>query len=407
MTSTIIITICTLLLIAYGFDITSPRTKVPSVILLILLGWLVRQASLHWSVSVPNLMPVLPILGTIGLILIVLEGSLELELNHSKIQLINKSFWVALLPMLALAFVLAFVFQYVGFPSFKNNLANIIPLCIISSAIAIPSAKYLSPYDREFVTYESSLSDIIGILFFNFITLNASINLFSFGHFVRDLVLMIIISFVTTVALASLLKKIDHHVKFVPIILLIILIYSVSKFYHLPSLVFILILGIFLGNLDELKSFQWIARLNPDGLDREVHRLKELTAEMTFLIRTLFFLLFGYLIETRDILNQETALWAIAIVAGIYIIRAIQLKGAGLPLHPLLFIAPRGLITILLYLSVPVLQQVSLVSKSLIIQVIIMTALVMMIGIMTMPKKPNEIETLDEKITQEPTEDLT
>ena len=391
----------TLLLIAYGFDITSPKTKVPSVILLILLGWLMRQVSMYWGISLPNLKPILPILGTVGLILIVLEGSLELELNRSKIRLIDKSFWVALIPMLALAFGLSFVLQYVGYPSFKNNLTNVIPICIISSAIAIPGARYLSAYDREFVIYESSLSDIIGILFFNFITFNASINLFSFGHFIKDLALMIIISFGTTVALALLLKKIDHHVKFVPIILLIILIYSISKFYHLPSLVFILILGMFLGNLDELKSVQWISRLNPDGLDREVAKLKELTAEMTFLIRTLFFLLFGYLLETADILNEDTALWAVAIVAGIYVIRSVQLKLSGIALHPLLYIAPRGLITILLYLSIPVALQIPIVSKSLIIQVIILTAFIMMIGLMTMPKKPNEVEMLDEKITQE------
>ncbi len=346
-------------------------------------------------------MPILPILGTVGLILIVLEGSLELELNRSKIKLINKSLWVALLPVFILAFLLDFAFQYFGYPSFKDNLANIIPLCIISSAIAIPSARFLTSSDREFVVYESSLSDIIGILFFNFITLNTTIDVFSFGHFIRDFTLMVIISFMATIGLAFLLKNIGHHVKFVPIILLVILIYSVSKIYHLPSLVFILILGIFLGNLDELKSLKWIAKLNPDSLNREVNRLKELTAEMTFLIRTLFFLLFGYLLETPDILNEKTALWALGIVIAIYAIRAIHLKLFGFKLYPLLYIAPRGLITILLYLSIPVTQQIDLVSKSLIIQVIILTALVMMVGLMTMPKVRDEVETLDEKIAQD------
>lgn len=401
MTSTIIIAICTLLLIAYGFDITSPRTKVPSVILLILLGWVMRQLSTHWGVVVPNLVPILPILGTIGLILIVLEGALELELNRSKTKLVNKSFWMASIPMVALAFSLDLLFQYFGYPSFKDNLTNIIPICIISSAIAIPSARYLAPYDKEFVVYESSLSDIIGILFFNFISLNTTINLLSFGFFLRDLGLMAIISFGATIGLALLLKYIDHHVKFVPITLLVILIYSISKFYHLPSLVFILILGIFLGNLDELRSIKWIARLNPDSLEREVTKFKELMAEMAFLIRALFFLLFGYLLDTADVLNEETALWALAIVVGTYLIRAVLLKGFSLALHPLLFIAPRGLITILLYLSIPASQQISLVNRSLIIQVIILTALVMMVGLMTMPKKPNEVETLDEKISQE------
>lgn len=401
MTSAVIITICVLLLIAYGFDITSSRTKIPSVILLILLGWLMRQASIHWNVYLPNLTPVLPVLGTVGLILIVLEGSLELELNRSKLTLVNKAFWMAFIAIIILAFLLSFSFQYAGYGSFKNNLTNSIPLCIISSAIAIPSARHLGFYEKEFVIYESSLSDIIGILLFNFVTLNATINVFSFGLFLKDFVLMVGVSFLSTIGLAWLFKKIDHHVKFVPIILLVILIYSVSKIYHLPSLVFILILGIFLGNLDELKTFRWIARLNPDGLDKEVVKFKDLTVEMTFLIRTLFFLLFGYLLETDDILNQETARWAFAIVTGAYIIRAIQLRWFGITFQPLLYIAPRGLITILLYLSIPVTQRISVVSKSLIIQVIILTALAMMIGLLTTPKMDREVETLDDKITQD------
>jgi hypothetical protein len=51
-----------------------------------------------------------------------------------------------------------------------------------------------------------------------------------------------------------LLNKIDHHIKFVPIILLIILIYEISKIFHLPALIFILVFGLSIGNLDELKG---------------------------------------------------------------------------------------------------------------------------------------------------------
>lgn len=43
MTIAIIITLCILLLLAYVFDLTSSKTKVPSVILLLLLGFAMRQ----------------------------------------------------------------------------------------------------------------------------------------------------------------------------------------------------------------------------------------------------------------------------------------------------------------------------------------------------------------------------
>jgi len=383
MTTAIIITICTLLLLAYAFDLTSAKTKVPAVILLLILGFVARYLSETLEIAMPDLTSVLPILGTVGLILIVLEGSLELEFNKSKTTLIKKSLIGSLLPMLVLAFLLSFLFQYFSHASFKDSLVNAIPLCVISSAIAIPSVKSLAPFNKEFVIYESSLSDIIGVLFFNFIALNNSFGLSTFGQFGLQLIIITVVSFLATIGLAFLLNKIDHHIKFAPIILLVILIYEISKVFHLPGLVFILLFGLFLGNLDELKQFKWIEKFKPDELNKEVLKFKELTVEGAFLIRSLFFLLFGYLIQPSEILNTDTLIWAIGIVAAIFALRAIQLKLSKIPLSPLLFIAPRGLITILLFLSIEPTQSIALVNKSLIIQVILLTSLTMMLGLMT------------------------
>jgi hypothetical protein len=387
MTTTVIITFCSLLLIAYLFELSSSKTRIPSVILLLLLGWLVRQATLFLNVQLPDLSAILPILATIGLILIVLEGSLELELNKSKVGLIKKSFVGALIPVLVMAFSLAYLFHYLGNYSFKDSLINAIPFCVISSAIAIPSVRNLASSDKEFVIYESSLSDIIGVIFFNFITLNEYFDLISFGFFGLQLIIIIIISFIATIGLSYLLSKIEHHIKFVPIILLVILIYEISKYYHLPALVFILLFGLAIGNLDQLKRFKFIEKFHPKELNEEAHKFKELTIEATFLIRTLFFLLFGYLLETSEILNTETLIWSMGIVATIFAIRTVQLKISSLPLKPLLFVAPRGLITILLFLSIVPAQHILFVNKSLIIQVIILTVLIMMLGLMTNNKE--------------------
>lgn len=389
MTTTIIITICVLLLLAYVFDISSALTKIPSVILLLLLGWVVKQTVELLNIHIPDLNPLLPILGTIGLILIVLEGSLELELNKSKLSVIKKSSLNALIPMFSLAFLFAFAFQYFCQVPFKIALANAIPFCVISSAIAIPSVRNLSAFNKEFIIYESSLSDIFGVLFFNFIALNPIINSEAFGNFALQLLLIIVISFFAVLGLSFLLSRIKHHITFTPIILIVILIYAVSKVYHLPGLIFILVFGLFLGNLDELKRFNWIEKLRPEKLDKEVKKFKEITTEATFLIRALFFLLFGFLMEAKEILNPETFPWAAGIVLSIIVVRWISLKFSKLPSSPLLFVAPRGLITILLFLAILPEQSISLVNKSLIIQAIILSVLVMMLGLMT--AKKNEI----------------
>jgi hypothetical protein len=388
----IIITICSLLILAYIFTISSSKTKIPSVILLLILGWVVKQASDVFHIIIPDLNPLLPILGSIGLVLIVLEGSLELKLNKEKLPFVRKTLITAIVPLIITAFVIAFAFSYFLEVGFKDSLSNAIPLCIISSAIAISSVGHLSVFNKEFAIYESSLSDIIGVLFFNFIVLNAVIDFNSVMHFGLQIVIMIGISFIATAFLALLLSKIDHHVKFAPIALLIILIFAVSEIYHLPALIFIMFFGLIMENFDELDKFEWIHRLKPKQLDKEVQKFKELITEAAFLIRSLFFLLFGFLMKTEDILNPETLEIALGIIILIYLIRALQLTYFKVKLMPLLFIAPRGLITILLFLSIPEANRIPFVSKALIIQVIVLSSLFMMIGLIFNKKEKDIVD---------------
>ena len=394
MTIQLIITISILLLLAYVFDITASKTKIPSVILLLLLGFGAKLVTESLNISIPNLNPILPILGTIGLILIVLEGSLELEINKSKLPLILKSSIVALIPLLVISFGIAYYLNHFEHLPLKLALASAIPIGIISSAIAIPSARNLLNNEKEFITYESSLSDIFGVIFFNFITLNDNIGSKTFGNFSLELLSMLGLSFVATLLLAGFLNKIQHHIKFVPMIILVLLIYGIAKLFHLPALIFILIFGLFIGNIDQLRHYKFIQKFHPVNFTKDVHKFREITTELAFLIRALFFMLFGFLIGLGDVLNSETILFALCITLGILIVRFMILKIFKLQTNPLVFIAPRGLITILLFLSIPKSQQIEQIDKSLIIQVIILSALIMMIGLMRY-KKP-QIENITE-----------
>jgi len=264
----------------------------------------------------------------------------------------------------------------------RDSFINAIPFCIISSAVAIPSVNNLIKENKEFVIYETSMSDIFGVIIFNFFTVNEIINLAAGGNFLLQLASILLISFGASIGLALLIKNIDHHVKFIPIIMIVILIYTVSKVYHLPSLIFILIFGLWLNNLEELKNFSFIKKLAPEKLETEVQRFREVVVEIAFLVRTMFFLLFGFLIDVSSLLEPNGLLIAIAIIILIYIVRFIQLKLGKLPISPLLFIAPRGLITILLFISIPASRKIPYVNESLIIQVILLSALIMMTGIM-------------------------
>lgn len=388
MTTTILITLCSLLLIAYLFDLTSSLTKIPSVLLLLLLGWLVKETSGFFNINIPDLSGFLPFLGTVGLVLIVLDGSLELEFNASKKSVIKKSFLLAIVPITILAFFLALLFTYMGAGiSFKDSLMNAIPFCVISSSVAISSVKNLSQADSEFIIYESSFSDILGVLFFNFIALNSVINMHSVVNFTLQLALITVVSFIATFSLSYLLGVIQHPIKFVPIILLVMLIYAVSEVFHLQALIFIMLFGLFLGNLNELTRVKWLLWLKPRELRNEVRRFKELIREITFLIKAMFFLLFGYVLQKEEILNPKTILIATGIVIGIFLFRLLTIRILKLPINPLFFIAPRGLITILLFLAIVPSRSVYFINRSLVIQIIILTSLVMMGGFVFGGKK--------------------
>ncbi len=378
---TTIIIFCCLLLVSYIFDLTASRTKIPSVIFLLLCGWAVKKATVWLNVDLPDLYLALPVLGTVGLVLIVLEGSLELNLSRSKLELVGKSFLGALVALCATALLLALTLNYIGGVGFLPALINAVPLSVISSAIAIPSARRLIFPHREFIVYESSFSDILGVFFFNFLLLSTTIDKNLLGYLLIQIVLIAAISLVSIVSLSLLLGRIEYHVKFIPIILLVVLIYAITKVYHLPGLTFILLFGLSLSNISKFRKISWMARFNLSDIEREVNRFKNMTTEFTFLVRSLFFLLFGYYIETDDVLNVDTSLWAAAIVLLIFSVRAIQLWLFRLPLLPLLFISPRGLITILLFISIEPPYTISLINRSLITQVIVLTSLIMVIGL--------------------------
>ncbi len=382
MTGAVIITFCLLVLVSYLFDLTSSKTKIPSAILLLLLGWGLNQITSHFSWAIPDMSSVLPILGTIGLILIVLEGSLELDFSRKKLPMIGKAMTMASLTIAVLIAVGTAVLVWMGHTDIRSNILNIIPLCVISSAIAIPSVSNLSKHYKEFVVYESSLSDVMGILIFNFFTVNQVISFGSVAYFSFQMVLIVLISLVASVALTLLLKRINHHIKYVPIVFIIILIYEMSKEYELPGLLFILIFGLFLGNLRKLKVYSLFSNFNFEVLRHETPKFKEQVAEVTFLVRSLFFILFGYSIQTSDLLDVSTLWWSLGICGLIYVMRLTVLRVLRMPLFPLTTVAPRGLISILLFLSILPEDRLPFFNQSMIVQVMFISIFVMMLGLM-------------------------
>ena len=406
-----------LIIFSYLFDTFARKTKFPAVILLMITGILIRTAcNVYGYTNFDFLENLIPVLGTIGLILIVLEGAVELEINREKLPLILKGFLAALFILIANIWILQWVFGVLFQMEHNEAVLYAIPLSIISSAVAIPSAAGLISKEKEFVTYESTFSDILGIMIFNYAirqfesdqSLIGGTALVSLG---LQILGVIVISLAITYILFRLLQQIHHHVKFFLILALLILVYAFGKLFHLPALVTIFIFGIFLSNVKSLLPQFLLNYLDIEQTEKGFHEFHILTAESTFIVRTFFFLFFGFSIEIIDFDSFSPIIYGLLIFMVMLVIRYVYLSATTLKIKPsaLVYMSPRGLISILLFIQ---LKEVSFlntttspIDERVLLVVILGSMLVMLLG--TLKKSKNDEIIISDLNTEEEEEGFT
>jgi len=387
----VLVILSVMVVISYFYNYLAGRIKIPSVLLLIGSGIGLKFASDIFGLRIPSTQTLLEILGVTGLIFIVLEASLDLQIQRSKLQLIARAFISAIVLLALTSVSIALIFSEYYDADFNQALIHAIPLSVISSAIAIPSVSNMTEEKREFVVYESTFSDVLGIIAFNYFITQHTSGFEAVATFGWDLVLIIIISVVSTIALVFLLNHATTHVRFFLTFSIIILTYSLAKFLHLPSLILVLCFGLVLSNF-KLFDYPLVHRfLSVEKLKDVTKELKLMTAETAFIIRTFFFLLFGYSINVSLLQSDEVILTGIAIIGITLLLRLIFLRYLlKVRSTPLALIAPRGLITILLFYSIPADQQMTQLSEGVLFIVIVLTSLLMTIGLLMNKKQPSE-----------------
>ena len=388
-----------IVIFSYLFDTIARKTKFPAVILLMFTGILIRTVTTASGYNdFEFLENLIPVLGTIGLILIVLEGAFELEISFEKLPLILKGFLAAFFILIANIWLLQWLFGFLFQMETSEAVLYAIPLSIISSAVAIPSASSLLNQEREFVIYESTFSDILGIMIFNYALrqfdsqepLVGAAPLINLGF---QIIGVIIISVLITYMLFRLLQKIDHQVKFFLILALLILVYALGKLFHLPALVTIFIFGIFLGNVKSLLPRFLRNYLDLEKTEKGLHEFHVLTAESTFIVRTFFFLFFGFSIQLINFNSLSPLIYGLIIFITMLLFRYLYFTVTTLKIKPspIVYMSPRGLISILLFIQ---LKEVSFINtiqvpidERVLLIVILSSMLIMLLGTMKKQKK--------------------
>jgi len=377
----LVIAASVLVILSYFYNLMAKRYNIPSVLMLIITGIVIKQAMNYFEVGRIDWFPYLEILGIVGLIMIVLEAALDLKLEKQKMPLIGLSLLIAAIGLVASSVFAAFIIHLI-LPDFSWLQAMIyaVPLSILSSAIIIPSVSFLPQKKKEFCIYESTFSDILGIMFFYFLTSLAEpgSNGGAVGDFFISLIITIVVSVVASYGLVYVFQNVKSQVKTFLLIAILILLYAIGKQLHLSSLIIILVFGLVISNSNIFFPGFLKRTLKQESVKTLFHELHIVTGETAFIVRTFFFIIFGITILLGSLLSIKVILVSALILASIYGLRFILFQlFLGKDIYPEVYVAPRGLITVLLFFAIPAELQVASFDNGILLFVIIATALVM------------------------------
>jgi hypothetical protein len=156
----------------------------------------------------------------------------------------------------------------------------------------------------------------------------------------------------------------------------------------LPALLLILVFGLVLANNQLLEND--IVKIYVDfrKFREDISSFKKILGELTFLVKSFFFIIFGFYTKIEGLFYLRNIITSLFITAGIFLLRWLFMKFVlRLPAIPLVFFAPRGLITILLFLSIPLALRTPLISEEIITTIIFLSIFLMMTGNMLYNKK--------------------
>lgn len=403
-TPSVLIALAAIVIVSYLFNLLAKKTRIPSVLMLLGTGIILGAFGKYFDFPQPNVQPSLEILGSIGLIMIVLEAALDLEFSKDRRSLVGRSFILTLLEMGFTVFFLAGLFHVGMDAPWENAILYAVPLSILSSAIVIPSIEYFKKDLKEFMIYQSTFSDILGIMLFYFLVEgfenpsgNAKEWLLQFGW---SFGISVIVSAVFSYLLVIMLQNIKTQLKLFLLISALILLYAVGKLLHLSSLLVILIFGMILNNPQLFFPGRLRRLLKANIVSSLLKDFKLITRETAFIVRTFFFVVFGYSIDLSSLGNPLVIFFAVLSLIGIYQIRKVSvLWTVKTPSTLLNYLAPRGLITILLFYAIPANMSIDQFDNGILLYIILVSSSIMAWG-MVRHKEKDDHRTLGEVIRE-------
>ena len=376
-----------LIIIAYIFDEVARRTKFSAVILLIFTGILARiGVELFTSLDVKSISSLVPILGTAGLIMIVLEEAVNIEVSRIKSIVLLKALFTSTVLLYVNIFLLRWIFQHFFGFDFPSALMYSIPLSVMSSAVAIPNLRDVIKLEEAFLDYETTFSVILGIATFYY----------TVGQFEQDKSPLttdelssplILVSLIVLAVLALcfiliwLLRWIHHPSKYFLILAIVFGLYSIGSIQNYPVLLIIFSFGLLITNANKLIPTKIKSKFDFENFELGVNDFKLFTVGIGFLVRLFFSLVFGFSILYSDFHSLWPFLYGLGLFIVLFIPRYLffmvfqsliyfgkkfrMIKpGFEFSMAPMANISPRILTSILLFIQIDALATLEIDSRS-------------------------------------------
>jgi len=338
-----------LLIVAFAANRLSKLTRVPDIIVLLLIGIAVGPI-LHW-VHPQIFQGPIRILGTFALILILFEGGLELRLRQALRYLPAGLLLVALSFGLSLALIAVTGRQLLHL-SWTDCLLLGAALGCTSGTVVIPALQQINTPDpvKVTLTLESALGEVIAVLL-----VGSLLNMEGGGSLIAGLATdfshHIIVSLAIGFAAGAVWSRLWPRTAGQPnaniLNLGVVLgVYALGDYLGGSGLLAVLVFGVTLANLPRTPH-----------MTRQGARLLAFHAEFSFLVRSFFFVLLGVIAE---FISRQYIVPILAILAALVVARFVAVEGSRWVVRDvtrrdtelLFWMLPRGLVTAVLALEI-------------------------------------------------------
>ncbi|MDD5023032.1 MAG: cation:proton antiporter [Candidatus ainarchaeum sp.] len=307
-----------ILLIGYIGDLLSKRFSIPSALLLLLIGFLLQTTG---YVDTLSLMPIQELFGSLALIILLFDGGLSTNI----FDVLLKSGRVMVVAVLMTIFGIIsaiLIFIALGLDPLLGAILGAISGGIGASVtISIIRSLNIPDNIRNFLTLESSITDVLSIILALVLIealISGSIDIQLIGQgILSKFSIGILLGFVIGLFSLALMSKIQKGYNYMMAFALVLVLYALVEYLGGSGAISVLTFGLVFGNESAIRNF---FKINPG---EEHHSIKQFQAEVSFFIRTFFFVFLGAIVTLGDVTNLFIALLFIILI---YIARYVSVK---------------------------------------------------------------------------------